>query len=155
MNRTAALDAIAACLAEAGIDAVRSGELKSGQSAAGAYILAIELEKTTQVNMPRRPYAALAEGTYFYVGSANGPGGIAARLKRHFKRDKKRHWHVDQLTTVAAHVEALAVPGGNECALAQALIHSGRYQFALQGFGSSDCRTCEAHLLTPVFGAPN
>ncbi len=35
-----------------------------------------------------------------YVGSAMGPGGLLARLKRHLSRSgKKLYWHIDYLTS--------------------------------------------------------
>ncbi len=41
----------------------------------------------------------LSPGVYVYVGSAGGPGGLRARVARHFKRYKRIHWHIDRLTT--------------------------------------------------------
>lgn len=119
-------------------------------AAAGAYVLLIETAIRMPVRLPQHGMVTFEPGTYLYVGSANGPGGIKARLKRHFKQNKKAHWHIDQLTTRAASVEALAVIGGNECMLGEMLLASKRYQVALPGFGSSDCRTCSSHLLQPV-----
>ena len=46
----------------------------------------------------------------------------------------------------ASKITALAFPGGNECELMQRLLESGLAQIAIKGFGSSDCRSCEAHL---------
>ncbi len=116
----------------------------------GAYVLLIDTAAPVSVRSPRHDTLTLAAGIYLYVGSANGPGGIKARLKRHFRSTKKIHWHIDQLTTRAAHIEALAVTGGNECALGRLLTASNRFQIALTGFGSSDCRSCDSHLLVPV-----
>jgi len=113
----------------------------------GAYILSIHLEGLTSIAIPKMKTAKLQPGTYLYAGSAYGSGGIAARLKRHFKKHKKVHWHVDRLTSVAVTVEALAVLGGNECVLTEALISSGQFKTAIHGFGNSDCRTCDSHLL--------
>lgn len=124
--------------------------LEGMSAAAGAYVLMIETASPLPVRLPQKDVSVLAPSTYLYVGSANGPGGIKARLRRHFRPNKKIHWHVDQLTTCSASVEALAVIGGNECALGEILLASKRYQVALQGFGSSDCRTCSSHLLQPV-----
>ncbi len=41
----------------------------------------------------------LSPGVYVYVGSAGGPGGLRARVARHFRRYKRVHWHIDRLTT--------------------------------------------------------
>ena len=34
-------------------------------------------------------------GFYVYVGSALGPGGLAARIGRHARQEKAFRWHVD------------------------------------------------------------
>ncbi len=136
-------------LAKAGIFArsVSSNELAILGADKGAYVLVIKLAHDVPVSLPKRSPTMIGAGTYYYVGSANGPGGMAARLKRHMKQDKKVHWHVDQLTTKAASVAALAVAGGNECQLGALLTESGRYRPAIKGFGSSDCSICDSHLL--------
>ncbi len=42
---------------------------------------------------------SLRQGYYIYVGSAFGPGGVNARVSRHFRNTKKLHWHIDYLRT--------------------------------------------------------
>ena len=84
---------------------------------------------------------------YVYAGSAYGPGGIRARLHRHFRQDKPIHWHVDHLTLAADALAAVTIEGGSECAIVSALRASRAFRPAIAGFGSSDCRLCEAHLL--------
>ncbi|MCP5395844.1 MAG: GIY-YIG nuclease family protein [Sphingomonadaceae bacterium] len=91
--------------------------------------------------------ATLPPGTYIYAGSANGPGGMRARLRRHFRKDKALRWHVDELSVRASSMAALAIEGGSECAIVEALLASGRFTIPLPGFGSSDCKACAAHLL--------
>lgn len=86
-------------------------------------------------------------GLYAYVGSAHGPGGLRARVGRHLRRDKPRHWHVDALTALAVvtHVAYVVSPERLECAWAQAVSALPGARIPLPGFGSSDCR-CPAHL---------
>lgn len=111
----------------------------------GAYLLLITLDRPLDFSL-RGKLVRLPEGTYAYAGSANGPGGISARVARHMRREKKPHWHVDALTMAAARITALAFPGGRECRLMERLLASGQAEIPVVGFGSSDCRTCEAHL---------
>jgi Uri superfamily endonuclease len=120
---------------------------------AGAYVLVIELEADLTLQNKRFAGITLAKGTYLYCGSANGPGGIAARVKRHCKQDKKPHWHVDELTSDRAGkvVSMLVVPGGNECEL-RAALHEPASQVPVPGFGSSDCRECASHLISVSVG---
>lgn len=127
--------------------AARPGELCSLGAIKGAYVLVIKLDDAVAINLPGQRCIPLVPGTYLYVGSANGPGGIKARLTRHFKPVKKLHWHVDQLTTKTGRVSAIAVPGGNECELRKVLTNLGQFQTIIPGFGSSDCGHCSSHLL--------
>jgi Uri superfamily endonuclease len=96
---------------------------------------------------------ALAAGWFVYAGSARGPGGLKARLARHLRREKRIRWHIDQLTTRADALLALpfadgpGAPAPTECALIARLLESGLFAPPVNGFGSSDCRACPAHLL--------
>ena len=112
----------------------------------GAYLLVLGLPRRTSVLRGRRIPDVLAEGWYVYAGNAHGPGGIRARVARHFRRGKRRHWHIDHLTDKAM-LHAMAFPGGSECALIGLLRRHPDFADAAPGFGSSDCRTCESHLL--------
>lgn len=112
---------------------------------AGAYAVVIGLERP--VAFARGGLAGELQGWLVYAGSANGPGGIGARVARHLRRGKAVRWHVDTLTEAADWLGAVALPGGNECAVVAALLESGSFATALAGFGSSDCRVCSGHLL--------
>jgi Uri superfamily endonuclease len=136
-----------------GVAAVGEGPDAAFPAEPGAYVLLVHL--ADEVRFARAAIAATdLSGWLVYVGSARGPGGIAARLARHFRRDKPVHWHVDELTNRAADLAALAVPGGSECDIVARLLATGRFETALRGFGSSDCRRCAAHLLRPCLPAP-
>lgn len=113
----------------------------------GAYLVILRL--TSGLTLPSFPGGAvnMPAGRYLYAGSAWGGGGIRARLARHFREEKKLHWHIDRLSLAAATLTGLAVPGGRECDLVESLLKSGRFRIAVPGFGSSDCRRCESHLL--------
>ena len=92
----------------------------------------------------------VAAGWHLYAGSARGPGGMRARLARHFRRDKAPHWHIDRLTIAADALLALAIEGGAECDIVARLAGSQDFANILPGFGSSDCRACTSHLLVPL-----
>lgn len=111
----------------------------------GAYILLLDIAAPLGGRYGSRAFT-LPAGRYAYCGSAHGPGGIAARLARHFRQDKTPHWHVDQLTLAAHRISAIAFPSASECALVERLERTGHHA-PLAGFGSSDCRRCQAHLL--------
>ncbi len=59
------------------------------------------------------------------------------------RREKRAHWHVDQLTCAGDVLGAWVFPGGDECTVNAAL---EKLPTPLDGFGSSDCRQCRSHL---------
>ncbi len=117
---------------------------------AGAYLLIARLAEPVSISIARRPPGTLAAGWYAYAGSAYGPGGIRARVTRHFRSDKATRWHIDQLTQTASELIAVPVPGGNECALLQAMAAESGVELSIPNFGSSDCKICSTHLLQCV-----
>ena len=112
----------------------------------GAYILIVDLAEKTVLTIRKFQGTVLEPGRYTYFGSARGPGGIKARCRRHLRKDKKLHWHIDHLTTRASSLGVAAYPGGNECQLASSLLADTTSEIPVPGFGSSDCKTCKSHL---------
>lgn len=116
---------------------------------AGTYLLIFRVESPISFTAGRLGAYTLSPGTYLYIGSAQGPGGLAARIGRHLRAEKRQHWHVDALTAslpVAA-VGVTAGPERLECAWVRHLLAGGA-RAPIPGFGSSDCRAgCPAHLL--------
>nr|WP_242468704.1 GIY-YIG nuclease family protein [Rhodovibrio salinarum] len=112
----------------------------------GAYLLWLPLDRPVDLIAPK-PGGRLMPGVYLYFGSANGPGGLRARVARHLRAEKRPRWHVDQLTAVAGGAaRALAWPGGSECAWREHVQAAGA-TVPVPRFGASDCRSCPAHLL--------
>lgn len=115
--------------------------------AKGAYILLIKVENDLMLEIKSLKNPHVEKGTYLYCGSANGPGGIGARVARYLKRDKKPHWHVDRLT-IAFGVRAFCVfEGQSECALVEHLRSFPKMAQPIKTFGSSDCENCFSHLV--------
>ncbi len=112
----------------------------------GAYGLLIDVARPVRLSMARRA-VTLPAGRYLYAGSAWGPRGIRARVGRHLRKEKKIRWHVDNLTNRHGVVMVLVVPGGQECALVTAICAWSGVETPVPGFGSSDCRTCQSHLV--------
>jgi Uri superfamily endonuclease len=113
-------------------------------SGPGAYVVALSLASPLTVRLGRAAPVSLRAGRYLYCGSAYGPGGIGARLARHFRTHKTIRWHVDQLTSRGDVLGAWAFPGGDECGLVRRL---GGLPVPIDGFGASDCTHCRSHLL--------
>lgn len=123
-------------------------------SAPGAYLLLLRLERELRPPIRRPGGLCLAPGLLVYAGNAYGPGGIAARVKRHFRADKPVHWHIDHLTAAGAVMAAFPCTAGRECDLLEALRARDGFEVTAKGFGSSDCRSCESHLIR-VVGSPS
>jgi Uri superfamily endonuclease len=123
------------------------GECDALADCKGAYVLLVRLDKALPVGPGRTRTGSVPAGTYLYAGSAYGAGGLAARLRRHFRSDKTIHWHIDRLTLEARELAAFAVENGEECQLIQALSKMDGVSVALDGFGSTDCVRCRSHLL--------
>ncbi len=113
----------------------------------GAYVLLIELDKIYTGSVGSLGEISLAAGHYLYFGSARGPGGLASRLKRHVRSDKKIHWHVDHITLAGKVVGILPVVDGRECNLCDLGRKMANLSVPVPGFGSSDCKSCPAHFL--------
>ncbi len=113
----------------------------------GAYVLFIDLDVPLTLPIPALPPSVLMPGRYAYCGSAFGPGGIGARVRRHLRRDKTLHWHVDHLTVIGRIAAAGARIGGRECDLLRRLLALPGAAVPVPGFGSSDCRFCPSHLV--------
>lgn len=115
------------------------------QSSPGTYLILLALPCRLDLRYGRGGRVRLAAGLYGYVGSALGPGGLAARLRRHLAGSPRHHWHIDSLLPHASPVGALVSAGTErlECLWA-AWVRANALSTA-SGFGASDCR-CEGHL---------
>lgn len=124
----------------------RGGPSDELPATGGAYALHFELASPLTLEIARLGHPVLDPGVYIYAGSAYGPGGIAARVRRHLNPDKKPHWHVDRVSAAAACVRIEAFPGGRECDIVVRLLAAGG-SVPVPGFGSTDCRVCASHLV--------
>jgi Uri superfamily endonuclease len=106
------------------------------------------IPQTTAVQIGKLGVMRFPRGWYAYVGSAQGPGGVAARVRRHIRREKKLHWHIDYLLAQAEVKEVWGRLSGKrlECLWAKLLRSSQAAALPCSGFGASDCG-CEGHLI--------
>lgn len=117
----------------------------------GTYVLALWLHAPRTISIGRLGRFEFPSGWYLYVGSAQGPGGLQARLSRHWRRfvsGKRAHWHVDHLREHAVWGGAWACSSGQrlECTWAEALRRRPDASIVACGYGASDCH-CPAHLV--------
>jgi Uri superfamily endonuclease len=122
----------------------------------GTYALHLELERETIIAVGRLGTFRFPAGHYVYVGSALGSGGLAARLARHRRRDKKLRWHIDYVLAHAHIVDVTVDDSGQrlECAWARALLSTPGAQVVAPRLGSSDC-ACPSHLVYLQVSADN
>jgi Uri superfamily endonuclease len=115
-------------------------------SSPGTYVLAAFLRSEKRIMVGRLGAIRFQPGAYAYVGSAFGPGGLAARLSRHLGTPRQRHWHIDYLLAHAG-VEIIWMRDGPrmEHRWADILGSAGVGGVAVCGFGASDC-ACRSHL---------
>src|SRR3546814_2773417 len=78
---------------------------------------------------------------------AYGPGGMRARMGRHFRKSKAIRWHIDHLTQQAGMLQAALIEGGAACTIVRVLVATGEFRIPLKVFGSTDCSRCRSHLL--------
>ncbi len=103
----------------------------------GSYILVFRINAPLRVKT-KYGFTILERGIYAYVGSAFGPGGLRARISRHWRREKRVHWHIDWVTVSSSckHLGVFVFPGERlESHLAAVL---GERFEPVPGFGASD-----------------
>ncbi|MEA3335352.1 MAG: GIY-YIG nuclease family protein [Chloroflexota bacterium] len=122
-------------------------------SGPGTYLLWFDLESALDITAGGLGPVRLNPGSYIYVGSALGSGGLRSRLGRHMSSqtaERRLHWHIDYLTSQQRPVFFRYRVGLQrlECAWIGALCRAGAV-WPQPGFGSSDCRSgCPAHFLS-------
>jgi len=109
----------------------------------GVYYLAISLTADAVIKIGALGRINFKKGKYVYVGSAMN--SLENRIKRHARKEKKKHWHIDYfLANKNAKLEKAYYRETKrkiECNIAEKISKNGK---AVKGFGSSDCN-CESH----------
>ncbi|MCX6985830.1 MAG: GIY-YIG nuclease family protein [Lentisphaerae bacterium] len=110
----------------------------------GVYILVMSLPRRSCIKIGSLGVIDFKKGFYAYTGSAMG--GLEQRIRRHLRREKKLHWHVDYLIRKAeireVHIKETDSKQ-DECLASATLAHDGGTP--INKFGASDCR-CGSHL---------
>ena len=119
-------------------------DLDSVPGEGGAYALYFDIHAPVVLRIPRLENPHLDPGTYVYAGSAYGPGGICARVRRYLREDKTPHWNVDHLSAQLRCSKVETYPRARECDLIADLSATGA-DIPIPGLGSSDFRTCVSH----------
>jgi len=113
----------------------------------GTYALILRNPGSQLIAVGRLGALSLTTGIYVYIGSAFGPGGVAARCRHHARSSSKPHWHIDYLR---ASMELMEIwfshdPQRREHEWADLMAKTRGAQRPFPDFGSSDC-SCHSHL---------
>jgi Uri superfamily endonuclease len=112
----------------------------------GTYAVVLHLDVETEIAVGALGSRRFAQGLYLYVGSAWGPGGLSARVRRHLTRSRTLRWHIDYLAQHTCPAGVWLAPGARvECDWAAWLTEQTSARVIVPRFGASDC-ACTAHL---------
>ena len=116
----------------------------------GTYALVLRCRRRAQMQIGRWGVLDIQPGCYMYVGSAFGSGGLSARISRHFRKAKSKHWHIDYLREFVTPILAWynCDPVHLEHRWARAIAGMAETT-PIKGFGCSDCR-CQSHLFHAI-----
>jgi len=102
----------------------------------GSYFLVIRLEEERRIRTKGKAFE-LKPGYYVYVGSAMN--SLEKRVARHFRREKRLHWHIDYLLKESELLRAYLIPSGVK--LEEELSREvSRFGEPVPGFGAGDVR---------------
>ena len=113
----------------------------------GTYLLILKAIHQFECEVGKLGWMAGVPGFYCYVGSAQGPGGVLARVKHHLTVATRPHWHLDYLRPYVQPLEVWCCysPVFLEHRWANTLIELAHDPLPMPGFGASDC-ACDGHL---------
>ncbi len=122
------------------VDAVSVVSWPADAAGGGTYLLWLRPRRFDAVAIGRLGTMTPRPGYYGYVGSAMGPGGVAARVGRHLRREKPQRWHLDYLRPFCDVVAIWYVVSGRrvEHRWVAALAAMPGAMPAMTGFGASD-----------------
>jgi len=100
----------------------------------GSYFLVILLDEGKTIRTKGRSFE-LPPGYYVYVGSAMN--SLEKRVERHFRENKKFHWHIDFLLKEAKLLRAYLIPSEERLEERLSLEVSGKGE-PVEGFGAGD-----------------
>lgn len=115
----------------------------------GAYQLIIEVKEPVDFVIKSLGNIELEPGLYIYTGSALK--NLKQRLDRHYRKEKKIHWHIDYLLAqenveIIEH-HSFESDSKIECNLNQKILNLENSWVPIEKFGSTDCNRCPSHLI--------
>ncbi|MBI2087521.1 MAG: GIY-YIG nuclease family protein [Deltaproteobacteria bacterium] len=113
----------------------------------GTYALILRASRGRVIQVGQLALLTIRQGSYVYVGSAFGPGGLRGRVRHHLRLARRPHWHVDYLRRILRLNEVWYShdPRRREHLWAALLRETPGCSVPARRFGASDCQ-CESHL---------
>ncbi len=112
----------------------------------GTYIILSEATTPFQCRIGKLGELKGAKGYYLYVGSAQGSGGLKARVRHHLRISSKPHWHFDYIRPYLSlkwiWFAESRIRYEHQWALALENLPASRC--VLEKFGATDCN-CKSH----------
>ncbi len=117
----------------------------------GIYIL--EMSSSSPVKVEIKKFDSILPGNSFYYYAGSAQKNLYHRVIRHFKKEKKVHWHIDNLTTNEniSIISALILQDASremEWLTAVDLENHFNCEIPLAGFGNSDTKMTKSHLFS-------
>ena len=117
------------------------------ESKKGTYALIFQANQAFAREVGRLGNFVGDAGSYIYVGSAFGPGGVYTRVSHHLKLSSNPHWHLDYirpfLKPIAVCYSYCATR--HEHQWATTIGDMDDVEIPMHKFGASDC-SCRTHL---------
>ncbi len=111
----------------------------------GTYALVLKCTNNVKVSVGKLGNIEFKKGCYVYIGSAMN--SLEKRIERHKKKKKKKHWHIDYLTSrenfEIVRIFSKVSEKKEECKLAEKIKET--CDGFVKNFGCSDCN-CKSHL---------
>ena len=122
---------------------------KTTSSNSGIYILEIYACEEFQIHVKKFKDISIPKGYHYYIGSAQK--NLSQRIERHFRKEKKIHWHIDHLTSdenikLANAYVIYDAPKNMEEEIANDFPDNFKSKILLKGFGNSDTKGTITHL---------
>ena len=115
----------------------------------GTYVLIANLGELKRLRIGSLGEFDVIPGSYAYVGSAFGSGGLEARIHHHLASTAEPHWHIDYLLGAATPIEVWFTTARRklEHHWADLLEKAAKFRMPIPRFGSSDYhRSRASHL---------
>lgn len=110
----------------------------------GSYVLVLRNEDNKFIEVGKMGKVPFKKGYYVYVGS--GMRSLDKRIERHFRKRKKKFWHIDYITPYCMNIERIYIIRRMQKIESKIVDRIEKISTGfIKGFGASDSRK-KSHL---------